>query len=538
LLFALLVILLICYPSALFCEPSYSFQNVEVTLSSPQLLPSIDWNGWRQGSGQLEGLDSFELLDYIVKSTYLANTTAITQPLNTTIAKNNFLRLASTEIITPGSNAIYLEPFLDTGVFASRLNAVYSGMASLVVSQNMLSNRQQAITGTFTRSEDRVQVCLAATAVVVTLLLVCLGLSIAVLFRRPQEVVPRDPRSIGGIALLLQCNGELSHYFRSNLAHLRHSLFHERFFTLTPKTFNFTFAIVREGMNPAARPARTMSVEDGSMDWWQPMAIRAWCKVLAILLSLALIGCLEGVQQVSDRSNGIATIRAPAAAQYGMTIIPAIIMFGVGCLYSLINFGTNLMAPYHALSKGATSDRSLFNHDLGRIPLLQLLSSIKRRQLATACTSLSAIIGPWLVIVVSGLYSASPVQDGVASASQESRIVQNRGPKIALQVLLGIMAVCVALSWVFMRTGGLLPHNPTSIAGTAALLAGGELWKGQEEDRRRALLVPEGAEWIDDSGLMRQGVWENLVFGLGWWPDGRYGIDAGGRIDQEKRHLN
>lgn len=407
-------------------------------------------------------------------------------------------------------------------------------MASLTARKSIMNNSQDVIRGTSTTSEDRVQVSLAATAVVVTLLLVCLGLSIAVLFRRPQEVVPRDPRSIGGIALLLQCNGELSHYFRSNLAYLRHSLYHERFFTLTPKTFSFTFAIVREGMNPAARPARTMSAEDGSMTWWQPMALRAWCRISAMVLSLALIGSLEGVQQVSDRSDGIATTTAPGAAQYGMTIIPAMVMLGVASLYSLINFSTALMAPYHALSKGATSDRSLFSHDLGRLPLVQLITSLKRRQLATACSALSALLGPWLVIVVSGLYSASPAGDN--PSDEEARIVQNRGPKIALQVLLGCMALCAAASWLSMLgAGGLLPHSPASIAGAAALLAGGELWKAQEEDRRRALLVPDGAEWIGDVELARLGVWENLVFGLGWWPDGRYGIDAGGRIDQEKR---
>ncbi|KAI0149172.1 hypothetical protein BJ166DRAFT_58101 [Pestalotiopsis sp. NC0098] len=520
--------------SALFCNPSYFVQNVEVTLRSPKWQPSMNADTVTAGTDQIQGLDSFELLDHILRSSSLANLTTSAQPSNITVTNDNFMRLASLTTEIRSTNSVALESFLDTTVFASQLQRAYSGMASLTASKSMMSDSQDVIRGTSTTSEDRVQVSLAATAVVVTLLLVCLGLSIAVLFRRPQEVVPRDPRSIGGIALLLQCNGELSHYFRSNLAHLRHSLYHERFFTLTPKTFSFTFAIVREGMNPAARPARTMSAEDGSMTWWQPMPLRAWSRISALVLSLALIGSLEGVQQVSDRSNGIATTKAPGAAQYGMTIIPAMVMLGVASLYSLINFNTALMAPYHALSKGATSDRSLFSHDLGRLPLVQLLTSLKRRQPATACSALSALLAPWLVIVVAGLYSTSSAGDN--PSDEEARIVQNRGPKIALQVLLGVMVLCAAASWLSMLgAGGLLPHSPASIAGAAALLAGGELWKAQEEDRRRALLVPDGAEWIDDGELARLGVWENLVFGLGWWPDGRYGIDAGGRIDQEKR---
>jgi hypothetical protein len=115
----------------------------------------------------------------------------------------------------------------------------------------------------------------------------------------------------------------------------------------------------------------------------------------------------------------------------------------------------------------------------------------------------------------------------------EIRIVQNTAPKIALQVLLGMMALCLALSWVFMRTDGLLPHNPNSIAGVAAMLAGGALWKCQDEERR-GLFIPDGAEWMSDQELEARGLWKKAIFGLGWWPNGRYGIDAGRRIDKGK----
>lgn len=371
--------------------------------------------------------------------------------------------------------------------------------------------------------EDRIQVRLGAAAPVITLLLACLGLSVLVLFKRPQDVVPRDPRSIGGMALLLQCNPDLSHDFRSDFQHLRYQLQHERFLTLLPSNSDFKFAIVREAMNPGFRPTES-SIQNGDMPtWWQPVTFSIWYRLLAAFLPLALIGVLEGVQQVSDHSNGVATAFSTDAAHYAITILPAIVMFSIGVLYRAINFNTNLLAPYYALSKGSTSDRSLFSNDLGRLPLMQLLSALRQRHLAAASTTLAVAIGPWLIVIVSFLYS-------ISEQDTAFRITQNPAPKLALQVLLGTMALCVVLSWLFMRKDALLPHNPCSIAGIAALLAGSELWKARHEERREPQ-IPSGAEWMCTEDLQKHGIWKDNVFGLGWWPNGRYGIDSGGRID-------
>ncbi|KAM0811307.1 putative ML-like domain-containing protein [Seiridium cardinale] len=542
--------LILLESSALFCKPSYFIQNVEVTRVFLQRLPSINWDTLPSGTTQLNGLDAFELLENIVNSSSYAYPQSPDQPANTTVGNVPFLRLAAMSLTSSGSGGQYLEPFLDYGVLATQLKATFSGMASLVVNSHMLSAHRDAVTGDLQHREDRVTVKIGAAAPAITLLLACLGLAITVLYKRPQEVVPRDPRSIGGFALLLRCNPELSYHFRSNLGHLRYHLQHERFLSLLPKDSRFRFSIVREAMNPTFQPASGVAQERKNPTWWRPRTTRTWCKVLAIILPLALIGCLEGVQQVSDRSNGIVTVSSPNTAHYGFTILPAIVMWGVGIFYASINFNTVLLAPYHALSNGATPDRGLFSQDLGRLPTTQFYSALKQRHAAAACTALSVVIGPWLTIIVSGLYSTTsvdvPATVGLhqtrlpsrvepqtlltTSTDRETRIIQNRAPKLALQVLLGVMALCLAASWLSMRTNKLLPHNPCSIAGLAALLAGGEMWKGPDEERR-GLTTPDGAEWMSDRELKRRGVWKDTVFGLGWWPDGRYGIDAGGRID-------
>jgi hypothetical protein len=91
-----------------------------------------------------------------------------------------------------------------------------------------------------------------------------------------------------------------------------------------------------------------------------------------------------------------------------------------------------------------------------------------------------------------------------------SRLVQNRGAKIGLQVLLGVMVVCGLVAWGAMWNVGILPHCPCSIAGTACLLGGQEFWGGRRD-------------WGEDEGVFE------LVE-----RDGRVGIyakgDDGGRF--------
>ncbi|KAJ3476471.1 hypothetical protein NLG97_g9120 [Lecanicillium saksenae] len=107
------------------------------------------------------------------------------------------------------------------------------------------------------------------------------------------------------------------------------------------------------------------------------------------------------------------------------------------------------------------------------------------------------------------------------------RLVQNAAPKIALQVLLGVMVLCLAVARPLIGVGfggggGLLPHNPCTIAGMAALLADSSLATDK--------VVPAGSEWLDDKGLQSARLFSNWTFALRWWDDEktadsrRYGV--------------
>ncbi|KAI1750404.1 hypothetical protein F4782DRAFT_541609 [Xylaria castorea] len=103
------------------------------------------------------------------------------------------------------------------------------------------------------------------------------------------------------------------------------------------------------------------------------------------------------------------------------------------------------------------------------------------------------------------------------------RLAQEAAPKIALQAILGLIALCAVISRVLLRgIDKVVPHNPCSIAGRAALFADGEV------STRK--LVPYGAEWRTESELSRAGIYEGWLFSLGWWESWgvyKYGVDIG-----------
>ncbi|KAI0535917.1 hypothetical protein GGR58DRAFT_514997 [Xylaria digitata] len=103
------------------------------------------------------------------------------------------------------------------------------------------------------------------------------------------------------------------------------------------------------------------------------------------------------------------------------------------------------------------------------------------------------------------------------------RLKQEAAPKIAIQAILALIVVCAVISRVLLRgIDKLVPHNPCSIAGRAALFADGEV------STRK--LVPYGAEWRTESELASAGVYEGWLFSLGWWESWgvyKYGVDIG-----------
>lgn len=117
----------------------------------------------------------------------------------------------------------------------------------------------------------------------------------------------------------------------------------------------------------------------------------------------------------------------------------------------------------------------------------------------------------------------NPIVYGTATGPIKPRLCIVPGPKLTLQILLGVMSVLGSAAYVLVDLRGTLPRNLCSIASTMALLAGSEMCA-------RGYTTEDTAE--DAKDLVQR--WEEQVFSLGWWNSGegaareeRFGIDVG-----------
>ncbi|KAG9774125.1 hypothetical protein KCU88_g5579, partial [Aureobasidium melanogenum] len=107
--------------------------------------------------------------------------------------------------------------------------------------------------------------------------------------------------------------------------------------------------------------------------------------------------------------------------------------------------------------------------------------------------------------------SASDYEGTVLNASQTARLVQHRTAKLILQILLGLMLILGAVGWGMTRLRDLVPFNPCTIFGMAALLAGSKMCA--------ATIITDAAP--SDKSQTRV-VSETLScrrYQLGWWDD-------------------
>jgi hypothetical protein len=117
---------------------------------------------------------------------------------------------------------------------------------------------------------------------------------------------------------------------------------------------------------------------------------------------------------------------------------------------------------------------------------------------------------------------AAPMLNGILKNPNRVRLVQSTISTRILEVVLAVMLVCAIVAFFAIETRRTLPKNPCSIGAVISLLAGSEILSEK--------VIPRGSEWYDDKELERRGVFDGLLFSLGWWrdtPERRFGIGTG-----------
>ncbi|KAK7926717.1 hypothetical protein PG985_003715 [Apiospora marii] len=396
--------------SALFCRPSYFVQNVTVSVALPEGLPTVDWSTFEAGTAQLEHLEPIKLLDTVVSSAIWTSKPFIRPPNNTAVIRDDFLQVASSPLIKGGGEMVYLEPFLNTTVMAAHLHKAFAGMASLYVQKYLLSATREPVRGTSAHEEARVQVSAGSAFSIGGLLVLCALLSLLLLGLHSRGVVPRDPRSIGGVGIILHSSHELHRRCGLGLQQLQDSVKSYRLSSHVSPGPNARFVVDIDNCDLRDKHQDFTADSSKIQRAWQPTVLTTWCRFVAIVVPLLFIAALEYIQRVSDQQNGFLTISKVDSVSYSITIIPVVAMWAVGALYASMNFNTLLLSPYQAMSRyGAEARPGILSHNLGRLPLVSLFASLRDRHTAACFSALGTILGSFLTIAVAGLYSTASI---------------------------------------------------------------------------------------------------------------------------------
>lgn len=209
----------------------------------------------------MDGFDTNRLFSYILDKT--KTDSSVTQPPDTTVSNISFLRTASLPTTSTNTEIPYLEPLLDVETLIESIQSAYYGIATLVVSEQMMRPDVQNITGTAYNVQQRLLVNLVSTITIVVLLATCTTIALGVLFFRSNDIVPRDPNSIEGIALLLNSSPELKAVFERNFRQLPEILGDEKFVSASS-----TAGELESGHN--SLPSFSVRVESGRTSWPAP----------------------------------------------------------------------------------------------------------------------------------------------------------------------------------------------------------------------------------------------------------------------------
>ncbi|KAL2822252.1 hypothetical protein BDW59DRAFT_149613 [Aspergillus cavernicola] len=277
------------------------------------------------------------------------------------------------------------------------------------------SDETAIINGSMTSQQQRLVVRTLSFGLMEGTFGLLLLLTVAMFFIAPRAVCPRDPTSIGGLAMILAPSTALHHSYQGTASWdfktLKKATEDQQYqAAISDSTFLLAESIPNSGVDNPPLQKSSSSDQANKIRWWRPLSATIPMQSLVFGLPIGLIIALEVLYQHSQKHHGVADIKSEDSyARYAYAYLPALAMFLVGVLYDSIDLTARLMQPYSLLRKNPQrADRGLFNAQAGKWSPSSLFDSIRLGFPAVAATSVAIIVAKLLSIAVSGLFSPEP----------------------------------------------------------------------------------------------------------------------------------
>jgi hypothetical protein len=302
--------------------------------------------------------------------------------------------------------------FLDSDLLIKTSSEVLQGVAAQFLRLVAVQPSAKNLTGQITCREERLKVTTYSMGFICGFCGLLVIISLALIFIRPCSTIPMVPDSIASMAYILASDT----VFKKTLIHqqLSSRLPGSQWRGKAP-CLNSGFSRKSSDVPGSSNSSKTEEYElacpsiqnedSGTTSWWHPMASSNWFFALATGLPLSIIATLQILQHFSQMNNGLIdlqTISTPVLSTY----IPVIIALGISGLYSSTEFIVVLFTPFVTLKRSdAITFRALNFSPFGKLLPQTLYLSFKSRHYAAMLAILASLVGSFLNIVTSGLYT-------------------------------------------------------------------------------------------------------------------------------------
>lgn len=301
--------------------------------------------------------------------------------------------------------------FLDSKKLINAAQNTFQGIMSLWFHSNFISYANEPITGSATYTANRLYVVESSLWAMVAGFLLLILITIVVLLNTTETVTTGDPNTIGASAAVLVHSEELNELLSDvnavSSATLKAGLSFLSFstaITSRDRTQAFKIEVSGKSLEKKIRTGKTTAESIA----WRPITLTIPVILLTVILPVVLIGVLEVLQRSSDHNNGILDI-AKGSERYAR-YVPALIMLLVATLFSSLDFNVSTFTPYSTLYTGCVPSKpTICSNFVGRMPPIALLKAAQSGHFGVVASTVAALVGSTLTIVVSGLYTVQDV---------------------------------------------------------------------------------------------------------------------------------
>ncbi|KAI9923859.1 hypothetical protein MW887_008164 [Aspergillus wentii] len=393
----------------LICKPTYSLFKLQVEMNATESLSKAHLKTVPDTNTTLPGLTAWNIADasfqYGANEKEAENEIGMEQPFGVHSLVYIPMRIG---LFLSGTSTLDIDNMFHDNVLQNVAKTYYRAMSTQLVRQALVDNSASESNGTGVLNENRLLVenlslrgMEACVAVMIVLVMVM------ILLTSRNAISPQNAGSLSSMASILARSQEFTYSLRGTgaapLNVVQDSLMGGLYSSHSgPDGF-----AVRVNEDPRGKIA---PIREYAAHIWRPFP-RMSARVVIFILLVLVIAALESVLQVSQKNNGLGDVDTGGYIHFVWTLVPAVIMVSIAMTLSCIDFNTRCLAPYAQLRQktGTLFHRSMTVDLLDTISILNVFKSIRLREWAVLATTVMTLIGSFLTIVASGLYSAIQV---------------------------------------------------------------------------------------------------------------------------------